>query len=89
MNLTLTIATTHVSARIRQTLVGIMGVATGGVYPGTANKSKGLGDTVEKFTTATGIKKVVDTVAKATGKPCGCGQRKDALNRIFPYNKEQ
>ena len=53
------------------------------------NKSKGLGDTVEKFTTATGIKKVVDTVAKATGKPCGCGHRKDALNRIFPYNKEQ
>ena len=53
------------------------------------NKSKGLGDTVEKFTTATGIKKVVDTVAKATGKPCGCQERKDALNRIFPYNKEQ
>jgi hypothetical protein len=53
------------------------------------NKSKGLGDTVEKFTTATGIKKVVDTVAKATGKPCGCGQRKDALNRIFPYNNEK
>ena len=31
-------------------------------------KSKGLGDTVEKITKATGIKKVVDTVAKATGK---------------------
>ena len=27
-------------------------------------KSKGLGDTVEKITTATGIKKVVDTVAR-------------------------
>lgn len=53
------------------------------------SKSKGLGDTVEKITTVTGIKKVVDTVAKATGKPCGCSQRKDALNRIFPYNKEK
>ena len=53
------------------------------------NKSKGLGDTIEKITTATGIKKVVDTVSKATGKPCGCQERKDALNRIFPYNKEQ
>jgi hypothetical protein len=31
-------------------------------------KSKGLGDTVEKFTKATGIKRVVDKVAKATGK---------------------
>jgi hypothetical protein len=48
-------------------------------------KSKGLGDTVEKITTATGIKKVVETVSKATGKDCGCGRRKDALNRIFPY----
>jgi hypothetical protein len=43
-------------------------------------KSKGLGDTVEKFTTATGIKKVVDTVTKATGKDCGCGARKEKLN---------
>ncbi len=50
-------------------------------------KSKGLGDSIEKFTTATGIKKVVDTVSKATGKPCGCGKRKDTLNRVFPYNK--
>ena len=50
-------------------------------------QSKGLGDSIEKFTTATGIKKVVDTVAKATGKDCGCGKRKDTLNRAFPYNK--
>mgnify|MGYP003624247685 FL=1 len=50
-------------------------------------KSKGLGDTVEKFTTATGIKKVVEKVAKATGKSCGCGERKDALNRMFPFKK--
>jgi len=48
-------------------------------------KSKGFGDTVEKFTTATGIKKAVNAVAKATGKPCGCGERKDTLNRVFPY----
>jgi len=43
-------------------------------------KSKGLGDTIEKITKATGIKKVVDTVSKATGKDCGCGKRKEALN---------
>jgi len=51
------------------------------------SRSRGLGDTVEKITTATGIKKVVDTVAKASGKDCGCNKRKDALNRMFPYQK--
>ena len=50
-------------------------------------KSKGLGDTIAKITKATGIKKVVDTVAKAAGKDCGCGKRQDTLNRLFPYNK--
>lgn len=49
-------------------------------------KSKGLGDTIEKITTATGIKQVVDKVSEITGKPCGCQQRKDTLNRIFPFN---
>lgn len=53
------------------------------------NKSKGLGDTIEKITTATGIKKVVETVAKATGKDCGCKARKDALNRAFPYQDKK
>tara|TARA_R110002012_G_scaffold269660_4_gene453809 strand:- start:2002 stop:2172 length:171 start_codon:yes stop_codon:yes gene_type:complete len=50
------------------------------------NKSKGLGDTIKKITKATGIKKVVDVVAKATGKNCGCAKRQDNLNRLFPYN---
>lgn len=51
-------------------------------------QSKGLGDTVEKITTATGIKKVVDTISKATGKPCGCKERKEKLNNMFPYNNK-
>ena len=51
-----------------------------------SNKSKGLGDTIEKITTATGIKKAVDAVSKVTKKPCGCGKRKDKLNKMFPYN---
>tara|TARA_R110002050_G_C8498368_1_gene475313 strand:- start:43 stop:231 length:189 start_codon:yes stop_codon:yes gene_type:complete len=53
----------------------------------TINRSKGFGDTVEKFTKATGIKQVVDTIAKATGKDCGCSKRKDSLNRAFPYSE--
>ena len=48
-------------------------------------KSKGLGDTIEKITKATGIKKVVE---KVTGeKDCGCKKRREALNKRFPYNK--
>jgi len=50
-------------------------------------KSRGLGDSIEKFTQATGIKKVVDTVAQATNSDCGCKNRRDSLNRMFPYDK--
>jgi hypothetical protein len=53
-------------------------------------QSKGLGDTIEKITTATGIKKVVHAVTKAAGKEdCGCNKRKEALNKAFPYNNEK
>ena len=51
-------------------------------------KSKGLGDTIAKITKATGIKKVVDKVSEVTKKPCNCGERKDTLNRLFPYNNK-
>jgi hypothetical protein len=54
------------------------------------NKSRGLGDTVEKIMKATGIKKVVDVTTKAVGvKDCGCDKRRDTLNRIFPYNNNK
>ena len=50
-------------------------------------ESKGLGDTVEKFTKATGIKTVVDKVSQGLNIPCGCQHRKEKLNKIFPYKK--
>ena len=51
-------------------------------------KSKGLGDSIEKITKATGVKSIVDVVNKARGvKDCGCGKRKKALNKMFPYKK--
>lgn len=43
-------------------------------------ESKGLGDTIEKITTSTGIKFVVDTIAEVTKKECGCNRRKEAMN---------
>ena len=48
-------------------------------------ESKGLGDTIEKITTATGIKKIVQKIATTTKKDCGCDRRKEALNKAFPY----
>ena len=50
-------------------------------------KSKGLGDTIEKITKATGIKSLVQMGTRAVGKKdCGCNKRKQNLNRMFPYN---
>jgi hypothetical protein len=43
-------------------------------------KSQGLGDTIEKITTVTGVKKIIDTVSEITGKDCGCSERKSRLN---------
>jgi hypothetical protein len=48
--------------------------------------SEGLGDTIEKVTEATGIKKLVKFIA---GDDCGCDDRKEKLNKIFPYNKPE
>ena len=49
-------------------------------------ESKGLGDTIEKITTATGIKKVIHKIA---GKDCGCNKRKNTLNKVFPYKNKK
>tara|TARA_R100000988_G_scaffold69897_1_gene35919 strand:+ start:896 stop:1291 length:396 start_codon:yes stop_codon:yes gene_type:complete len=49
-------------------------------------KSKGLGDTVAKVTKATGIDKAVKFIA---GEECGCEKRKEALNKLFPYNQPE
>tara|TARA_R100000951_G_C2651218_1_gene184465 strand:- start:870 stop:1304 length:435 start_codon:yes stop_codon:yes gene_type:complete len=46
--------------------------------------SEGVGDTVAKITKATGIEKAVKFLA---GEDCGCNDRKDTLNHLFPYNK--
>lgn len=53
-------------------------------------KSKGLGDSIEKFTTFTGIKRVVEAVNVLAGiKGCGCDERKQFLNELFPYESSK
>ena len=48
-------------------------------------KAQGLGDTIEQFTEATGIKAGVEKLVQAIGWDCGCDARKEKLNQIFPY----
>ena len=53
-----------------------------------SNKSKGLGDSIEKITKMTGISNLAQMGAKALGKKdCGCNKRKEALNKAVPYKK--
>ena len=53
-----------------------------------SNKSRGLGDSIEKITKLTGIKSLVQMGTRAIGKKdCGCNKRRDALNKAFPYKK--
>jgi hypothetical protein len=53
-------------------------------------KSKGLGDTVEKITTATGIKSFTQYLSQHGifgKKGCNCNKTKEALNKAVPYKK--
>ena len=51
-------------------------------------KSKGLGDSIERFTKVTGINTLAQMGARIAGKKdCGCNKRKEALNKKFPYKK--
>ena len=53
-------------------------------------KSRGLGDTIERFTQTTGIKTFAQFAAKVTGqKDCGCKKRKEALNKAVPYKNKK
>ena len=53
------------------------------VYNG---KSRGLGDVVHRVASFLGISRLVKSVERTTGKPCGCSARREALNEKFPTN---
>jgi len=53
----------------------------------TFSNAQGLGDTIEAFTTATGIKKGVELLSKALDWDCGCDERKEKLNKLWSYRK--
>lgn len=46
-----------------------------------ACRTRGLGDTVARLASVTGVSTLVRRVVGA----CGCEKRKEALNALFPY----
>lgn len=49
-------------------------------------EAKGLGDSIAKITNFFRIDKVADAVAKMVGaEGCGCSERREYLNQLFPY----
>ena len=54
------------------------------------SKSKGLGDDIKKITSATKLDIIAESIAKVLGKSnCGCSQRQDKLNKLFPYGDKK
>ena len=54
------------------------------------SKSKGLGDSIAKVTSATKLDKIAESIAKSLGKQdCGCSKRQDKLNKLFPYGDKK
>ena len=49
-------------------------------------QSRGLGDTIQKFTSITGLQKLTQLAVGKKG--CGCNKRKEALNKAFPYKNK-
>ena len=51
--------------------------------------SRGLGDSIARFTRSTGIQSLAQMGARAIGKKdCGCNKRKEKLNKMFPYKNK-
>lgn len=52
-------------------------------------ESSGVGDTIAKVTNFFGIDKLADAVAKLAGaEGCGCNERRQMLNELFPYTEK-
>lgn len=52
-----------------------------------SKKSRGLGDTVAKFTKITKIDTLVAKMSSELYTYCGCKKRQDVLNSVLPYKK--
>lgn len=56
--------------------------------PPAPTRWKGLGDAVHAVLKAVGVVALVERRTAQTGKPCGCAQRREALNRAVPFSSD-
>lgn len=54
----------------------------------TTTPSRGLGDTIASLTAATGLDELAALYTSITGRDCGCKDRQEALNKLFPYRTQ-
>lgn len=74
---------------MRRSLMGAISAGKDARNKPASTPSRGLGDTISKFTKATGIDKVAKFAAKAVGaEDCGCDGRAETLNKVFPYKNK-
>lgn len=52
-------------------------------------KSRGLGDDIKKITSATRLDKLAERIAQLTSGDCGCNERQEKLNKMFPYKRNK
>ena len=52
-------------------------------------KSRGLGDDIKKITSATRLDQLAKKIAQILDEDCGCDDRQDKLNKMFPYNRKK
>jgi hypothetical protein len=50
---------------------------------------RGLGDAIADFTHLTGLDRLTKSYEKITGASCGCDERREALNKLFPFDNKQ
>jgi hypothetical protein len=50
------------------------------------NSGNGLGDVVADFTHLTGLDKLAHYYEEVTGNSCGCKERQEKLNQMFPLS---
>ena len=55
----------------------------------TMSKSRGLGDDIKKITSATRLDELAKKIAELTSGDCGCDERQEKLNKMFPYKRKK
>ena len=50
---------------------------------------RGFGDVIDRAAHILKLKVLAEQLEKVTGKPCGCLERRAALNAAFPFDDKQ